>query len=103
MTAIDVILFLIAVPTTLFVLLYGLTRRWWESWEGRALLTAAVGLMLMSVGFLVDDRWDVPDPTWLVVGSVIAVGAWLKLGLLLATMDPPRRLAHAVGRRFHRS
>lgn len=63
-----------------FLSTYGVTRPWWRSWEGRALVTSATGWALISGGFLIDEyATEVPDLAWVAIAYVAVLSAALKL------------------------
>lgn len=86
----------IAPPSTLFALGYVLTRPWWSTRIGRAMLISTLGLALLVdiallYNFLGDD-YALRDAVRLTVYWVICVGAWYKFGALyLPQRFLPRR------------
>lgn len=67
-----------------FLLIYGLTRPWWRSWEGRALIASSTGWALVTGGFLIDTHvLNVGEQVWVFVAYVAAVAAALKLWILV--------------------
>ena len=82
-SAIAVVLGCIFIPATGFMLGYGMSMRWFSSWEGWALISGATGLSLMSGTFLARLWLWVPQWVWLPVGAVVAMGSWLKFIVFL--------------------
>lgn len=82
------------VPNTAFALWYGLSKRWYGSPEGWALLASSTAWALVSGGFLVEYVQNVHDLLWACIGFVAATAGWMKL-LLLATSK--RRRQHHTG------
>jgi hypothetical protein len=69
-----------------FLLVHGLTRPWWRSWESRALIASSLGWALLSGGFLWDDyAGDIPHWVWVLIAYLAVVAAALKLGALVAS------------------
>lgn len=80
-----VVLWAGAIPTTLFVAIYGLSNHWWRSWIGRALLVSTTGLALLFDLSLLNHYHPLAITlTWSnVVVGFVALGGWLKLVALL--------------------
>lgn len=77
-------LVLLCAFSSAFLFVYGLTRAWWKSWEGRALIASSAGWAALSGGFLID--WyarDLPDWLWLAIAYLGVVAAVLKLWILI--------------------
>lgn len=69
-----------------FLLVHGLTRPWWRSWESRAMIASSLGWALLSGGFLWDDyAGEVPDWVWVLIAYLAVVAAALKIGALVAS------------------
>jgi hypothetical protein len=101
MTVDDIVkwmLYATAPAQTLFLLLYGLTTRWWRSLVGRSLFTKALGLALLidnaTLYYLLGPGYYMRDAVRLFVFGLIMVGAWLQLMALI--MEKRSGLRHAV-------
>lgn len=76
-------LLLIFVPAATFATVHGLTRKWWKSAEGSALVFSASGWALVSGAFLLDMHVsDVSDAAWLCIATLAAASQWLKVWIL---------------------
>jgi hypothetical protein len=96
MTALDwalVLVWVAAVPQTIFVLLYGLTNHWWLSWIGRALFTKAFGLALLLdmslLGYYYKGLLDQTESNFVI--GLVALGACMQLFALLLDKRPSSR------------
>lgn len=76
-----------AVPATLFAVIYMFTSPWWTTVIGRAMLISTTALaLLVDISLLYYWRGgDVPEPLTLTVYAWIFLGAWWKLGALVVT------------------
>ena len=76
------LVFVTALPQTVFVLAYGLRSPWWESTLGRALFTKSLGLTisldLIAAFYLLGDYpWR---PYMAIIGfAIITLGSWWQL------------------------
>lgn len=81
-----------ALPLTLFVLLYGLTVRWWEFWIGRALMVSSTGTAaLIDLALLnreIGRSYALAEPLLLAVLVFMSAGGVLKLIALLVDKVP---------------
>jgi len=81
-----------------FVLRYGTSRPWWKTHAGRALVTAMLGLTLLSGAFIAQTWVVVSDPVFEAIAAVIFIGALLTM-LLLVVDDVHRwRIRHGSRR-----
>lgn len=83
----------ILVTAGFFAIRYGVTRPWWRSLTGRALLVSAVGLTLLAATFLAQAFASIPDLVFVVVAGVIWLGAIFKTALLVTDDVRHRRPA----------
>lgn len=91
-----------APATSLFVLLYGFTVRWWEFWIGRALMVSSTGMAalcdLALLNRTIGPTYALAEPLLITVLVFISMGGVLKLVALLVDKVPlwtgrrPRRL-----------
>lgn len=77
-------------PTLIFVVAYGLSQPWWQSWWGRALLVSNLSLSaLLGVNliFRLTDWEFLARDGWLRVAvyGFISLGTWLTLGAFAYT------------------
>lgn len=84
-----------APPATLFPLVLGFTTQWWRRPITRALMTKAVGLALLIDISLVytwfGDDYALREVVRLTVFALIALGAWMQFGALIAEKRRDRR------------
>jgi len=98
-----VLIWVAAVPQTLFIAIYGLTNHWWLSWIGRALFASSFGLMLLLDLTLVEHYFPslIGKQPWLTnfILIVVAAGANLKLtAILIDKLPGSRRWFEIAGR-----
>jgi hypothetical protein len=90
-----VLIWISAVPQTLFIGIYGLTNHWWLSWIGRALFASSFGLALLLDLSLFQYYFPtvLGEQPWLtnVILVIVAAGANLKLFALLLDKLPGSR------------
>lgn len=81
-----------APATSLFVILYGFTVRWWEFWIGRALMVSSTGMaMLCDVALLnrlFPKGYPLQQDVILTLLCFISMGGFLKLLALLVDKVP---------------
>lgn len=81
-----------APATSLFVILYGTTVRWWEFWIGRALMVSSTGMAAFCDLALANRSYKIPlwllEPLIITVFCFISVGGILKLIALLVDKVP---------------
>lgn len=81
-----------APATSLFVLLYGFTVRWWEFWIGRALMVSSTGMALLCDVALLNrvfpDGYPLQQDVILTLLCFISMGGFLKLIALLVDKVP---------------
>lgn len=80
-----VLVWVAAVPQTLFILGYGFSSRWWISWIGRALFVSSLALALLLDLSLVTFYFKglLNETETNVILAVVALGAILKLTALV--------------------
>lgn len=80
------------VALTGFVVLYGLTVRWWEFWIGRALMVSSIGTAALIDVSLINRVWPmsqgVLEALVLTVVVFMSAGGVLKLLALLVDKVP---------------
>lgn len=81
-----------APATTLFVILYGVTVRWWEFWIGRALMVSSTGMaLLVDIALLnriLPPEYPLQQELLLTLLVFISAGGVLKLLALLVDKVP---------------
>jgi len=76
-----VLVWIAAVPQTIFIALYGCTNRWWLSWIGRALFTSSLALaLLLDLSLFTYYHPSLLNETQTnLILAIVALGAILKL------------------------
>lgn len=76
-----------AVAATLFPIIYTLVAPWWRSEIGRSLVVSETSLAALLDTALVAYwlGWTVPSPVATSLYTLIAVGAWMRLRVLIIT------------------
>jgi hypothetical protein len=74
-----------AIAASLFPIVYTLVAPWWRSEVGRSLFISEVSLAALLDIALVAYwlHWTVPQPVATSLYTLIAVGAWLRLRVLI--------------------
>ena len=96
MTALDwqlALLTLAAVAATAFPILYTAVAPWWRSVVGRSLVVSEASLAALLDVALIAYWWHfrVPTPVATSLYTLIAVGAWMRLGALIHAQVGKRR------------
>jgi len=81
-----VALWYVAVPTTLFVIVYHVTARWWETSMGQNIMLLMFSLAALADLLLVNVLLGRPDwMRWVFLALYVAVGTatFWRLGLLI--------------------
>lgn len=88
-----VLVWVAAVPQTIFILLYGFTNQWWRSMIGKALFASSLALaLLLDLSLLTYYYPGLLEP-WEsnIVLAIVPLGAVLKLAAILLDKRAKRR------------
>lgn len=89
------LIFAVATAQSAFIVIYGIWSPWWRTWLGRAVFTKGLGLALLAdlalAHNLLGEEYPGRDVIRLTIFTLLAVGAWLQLAVLISEKRKPRR------------